>query len=34
MTGHPALSDEGEETKVKPKNVPAKVLGKEIEESR
>ena len=29
------LSDEGEETKGKPKNVPpAKVLGREIEESR
>ena len=33
MTG--GLSDEGEETKGKPKNVPpAKVLGREIEESR
>ena len=33
--GPPTLSDEGEEAKVKPKNVPGKVLGKEkIEESR
>jgi hypothetical protein len=34
MTGPPTFSDEGEESKVKPKNVPGKILGKEIEESR